>query len=413
MRTGIELEEAVELIRNRITPIMDTVEVKVADSGGYIAAENVRIPFDQPPFPRSPLDGFAVRSEDLREAAEGHPVQLKVVETVDAGMWTDRILGPGEAVRIMTGAPITMGADAILRQEDIIGWDPERQFVPFRDGDVISTEVYLKPLTNYVFQGEDMQVGTEILEKNAAITYVEQGILASSGRTEVLCFRKPRVSVFAAGDELIEPGESLSPGKIYDSNLTMMTARLRELGYIPEMTGLLPDDPAQVTEMLKQAMERSDLIITSGGVSVGEKDIFHQVIPMLRAEIVFRGIRMKPGSPAIFTLCQGIPMLHLSGNPFAALTTFELLTRPALAVLTQNPGLIPETVEAELGEDFLKHRGRRFLRGHLSKHAVTFPPLGQQGNGMLFSMRGCNCLVDLPASPEPFYKGCRARCILL
>lgn len=403
-RIGIELEEAVNLIEQNIFPVRETEAVDVEAAEGRILAEDVYAVIDQPPFPRAPLDGFAFRSCDVKDADEHTPVVLEVNQIVYAGDWWKMPVGPGKAARIMTGAPIPEGADCVIRQEET-SWPEDRD----NAGDCIGYRVRIphpmKAYENYCFQGEDVKKGALLLEKGSRIGYVEQGILASAGCRKALVYRKPRIALFATGDELWNSSEPLPPGKIYDANLHLMSGRLGEFGYKPAAAKMLGDDPAYAAEEISRVLQEADLVVTCGGVSVGDKDIFHQVLPLLGAERIFWRVLLKPGTPAMFAVCRQTPMIHLSGNPFAALATFELLVRPALYKLTGDERFRMKCVQAVIAEDFLKTGGRRMLRARLEDGKVHIPPTGQHSSGMLHSMRGCNCLIDLPPSEEPVKAG--------
>lgn len=396
-RIGVELEEAVEIITEHTGFLEAAEEIDLGEALGRVAAEPYKSHMDNPPFDRSPLDGYAFRSQDVREAGNPCPIGLTVTQVLYAGGWYDREVGPLEAARIMTGAPIPPGADCVIRQEE----------VSFRAGekDTLWIPRPMKPYENYCFQGEDSKKGTLLLEKGEAIGYVEQGILASAGINRVKVYRKPRIAFFVAGDELCPPGQPLKPGKIYDSNYWLLSGRMKALGYPPAVSGMAGDQPEEIAGEICRIIDQTDLVITTGGVSVGEKDIFHQVLPLLGAQRLFWRVKMKPGTPAMFALYKGKPMIHLSGNPFAAAATFELLAVPALKKLTAAPHLTQRRQKAVLTQDFEKAGGRRFVRGYVEDGKVTLPPAASHASGMLFSMKGCNCLADLPPSETPIKAG--------
>lgn len=411
-RIGVALEEAVRIIEESICPVQNTEAAAVEAADGRILAEDVYASMDQPPFPRSPLDGFAFRSSDVEDACEAAPAVLRVNQIIYAGEWWKTSVGPGQAARIMTGAPMPEGADCVIRQEET-NWAEDGSGADDCIGFQVRISHPMKPYQNYCFQGEDVKKGTLLLKKGSRIGYVEQGILASAGYQQVQVYKKPKVSLFVTGDELWSGSEPLPPGKIYDANMHLLTGRLKELGYEPVTARMLGDDPELVAEEIRSALAQSDLIVTCGGVSVGDKDIFHQVLPILGAERKFWRVRVKPGTPAMFAVCGQTPMIHLSGNPFAALATFELFVRPALYKLTGDERVRVKYAKAVLAEDFPKTGGRRMLRARLEGQQVHIPPTGQHSSGMLHSMRGCNCLIDLPAVKEPVKAGEQVDVILL
>ncbi|WP_333650633.1 molybdopterin molybdotransferase MoeA [Lacrimispora sp.] len=406
-RTGIELEEAVTLILDSLTEPERTELVPAMEANGRILAEDVYAPFDIPPFHRSPLDGFALRSEDLLGASVENPKSIRIIDTVYAGDWCRQKVGQGEGVRIMTGAAIPEGADCIIRLEDV-------EEGSCREKDAIQVDREMAHNQNFCFQGEDVAKGTPVLYKGIKLTYVEQGILSSLGMEEVKVYHTLKVALFSTGDELILPGTELSPGKIYDSNLFLLYARLCEFGIKPVIAKPLPDRTEDVVKAIRESCEAADLVITTGGVSAGDKDIFHEVLPALGAKRIFWKVNLKPGTPAMFSIYEGTPMFHLSGNPFAAATTFELLVRPFLAKAGRDEGLHINRIRAILDEDFTKgSKGRRFIRGRVKEGKVTIPPSGKHSSGMLASMSGCNCLIDIPAGSGELEKGSEVEVLLL
>lgn len=403
-RIGIELEEAIATLYEYgdITPVIREIEVLKAQ--GRILAEDIYAEMDNPPFNRSPLDGYAFRSEDVRTAAPETPVALSVTDVVYAGGWCDKNVGTGEAVRIMTGAAIPDGADCVIRQEDI---------KELSEGIVFIGRT-MKAFENYCFAGEDIKKGTLILKKGTKLTFVEQGILSSLGYEFVKVYGKLKIALFVTGDELSLPGQPLEPGKIYDSNLQLLYGRLEALGNRPIVAKSVGDDERKAAGEISQVIGQVDVVITTGGVSVGEKDIIHQVLPILGAEQLFWRVNLKPGTPIMFSVYQNVPMIHLSGNPFAALTTFELMVKPLLARMSRDKTLENRRTFAVLSNNFEKaSMGRRFLRGKLADGTVTLPPTGDHASGMLASMRDCNCLVDVPPASDPLKKGCQVEVILL
>lgn len=404
MMNRIELETAVSVILENTAPVKETRSVSVLEAGGRVLAEDFYAPIDNPPFPRSPLDGYALRSADTKGAGENQPVLFKVADTVYAGGYSSHLLAEGEAVRIMTGAPIPAGADCVIRQEDVRA-DESGQVQVYQE---------LKPYENYCFTGEDVRQGTLLLKKGRCLGHIEQAVLSSCGKEYVTVYRRLRAALLVTGDELISPGEYLNPGKIYDSNLQLLYGRMQELGITPVVAGYRKDDPKAIALELGGMAKDIDVVVTTGGVSVGAKDIFHEVIPILGSEQKFWGIQMKPGTPAMFCTYEGIPMLHLSGNPFAALTTFELLGRPMLAKMTGNGRLDLKREKAVLAGDFDKASpGRRFLRGKLAGGQVVIPPTGKHASGMLISMLDCNCLIDVPADSGPLKAGMAVEVVVL
>ncbi len=404
---GIELEQAVEIILNSVDEMERTQLIFTKEANGRILAEEIYAPFDNPPFHRSPLDGFALRSEDLTGASKAAPKSIQVIDTVYAGGYCNKTVKQGEAVRIMTGAPIPDGADCVIRLEDI-------EEVPSDEKTCILVDKELKHNENFCFKGEDVKKDTLLLQKGVKLTYIEQGILSSLGFDQIKVYDKLRAAVFATGDELVPPGIELTPGKIYDSNLLMIYARLCEFGITPIIAKHVSDDPVKVAEAIKMSCKSVDFVVTTGGVSVGDKDIFHEVLPILGAKRLFWKVNLKPGTPAMFAIYEGKPMFHLSGNPFAAATTFELLVRPYIAKAGMDESLYTKRKKVILEDDFIKiSKGRRFIRGKAEDGKVSVPPAAKHSSGMLASMAGCNCLIDIPAGSDELHKGDEVEILLL
>lgn len=390
MVTGISLEQAVALMTGGLSPLPPET-LPAVQALGRTLVSHVTAPMDQPPFDRSPLDGYALRAADIAGADRDHPVCLPVADTLYAGDKAKSPLLPGQAVRIMTGAMLPPGCDCVLPQEDTDRGNP------------VSIYTALPPCKNYVYQGEDYRAGSLLLPAGTRLDAAALGVLSSAGITEVSVCPRPKVGLLTTGDEVVEPGRPLPPGKIYGSNGALLTARLAELG-IPSFCCHAADSPAAVAKAMDEMLEDCDLLITTGGVSVGDKDIFHQALPLLGAERVFWKVDLKPGTPAMFSRYEGKPILSLSGNPFAAFTTFELLARPLLAALSGEPELLPQRKKAVLDTPFPKGSGiRRFVRGKCGNGHVSLPE--GHSSGVLRSLMGCSCLVDIPAGSGPLAAG--------
>lgn len=385
---GIELEKAIELILYNISFCLKTEKLPIHKCNGRVLAEDIISTIDVPPFNRSPLDGYALISHDTLGASKNTPVKLKVVDEIFAGSYSTHKLKQGEAIRIMTGAPMPEGSDCVIRQEDT---DFGEDFV----------QIYRKmsPNENYSFSGEDIKKGSLVVKNGEHIRYTHQAVIATIGKDSVYVRSKPKIAVIVTGDELCEIGKPLTYGKIYDSNLYLISSRLLEFGIEPAFSTYVPDDANIITDIISKIIDDVDMIITSGGVSVGKKDIIHEVIPMLGAKRIFWKLNLKPGSPAIFSIYNEKPILSLSGNPFAAITTFELLARPILAKLCHDPSLLPETTVGVMESDFNKKSNkRRFIRAIYKNGKVTIPSsekLYLNSSGLISSMMDCNCLVDI------------------
>lgn len=392
--SGLILEQAQNLLLERVNMIKDVEEVTLWDAVRRVLAKDIYAEHDQPPFPRSPLDGYAVRSGDISTASKDQPVRLRVLEEVDAGHVGSKCVEPGTAVRIMTGAPIPDGADCIVGQEDT-------------DYGEETVEVYesIGSYENYCYAGEDYKAGTKILGEGMLLGAVEAGILASLGLESVSVYRSPKAAVITTGDEIILPGEELAGGKIYDSNLYTLVTRLRMWGMEVTAKERVGDDAAFAAERIREAAGNADLVITTGGVSVGKKDIMHEVVKLLGCETIFWKIAVKPGMPTLCAQYQGKLLICLSGNPYGAAVNLELLVRPILCKMSGRPDLKIRRVRAVTESTFSKmSRVTRYVRGYYENGSVRIPD-GSNASGILSTMCGCNCLIEIPAGTQRLEAG--------
>ena len=398
----IELEQAVEILLAHASPVTETEDVPLLDAVGRVAAEDIKAGFDNPPFDRSPLDGYTFAAASTRMATAESPVTLRVVAEECAGDFFAGTVGAGECVRIMTGGAIPKGCDCVVRQEDVR-----------EDGDAIRVPFTSKPYENYCYAGEDIKKGTVILRQGQIIRAAQIAVLASEGHATVHVHRRVRVAVASTGDELLQPGEPLRPGKIYNSNLYLLAGRLKELGAEVTVVGSVPDDVERAAEVIASYADKVDVFLTSGGVSVGKKDIMHGVVPALGAERLFWRVCMKPGAPAIAYTRGRLLGIALSGNPFAAFATFELMAKPALLRIAGQTDVLPARRRAVLADAFPKEcLGRRFLRARMEADGrVSLPD--QHESGSLFSAAGCDAFVDVPAGTKPLAAGTEVEVVIL
>lgn len=399
---SLSLEDALGILLSKVNKIRECEMVSLWESVGRVLSEDITAVRNQPPFPRSPLDGYAVRSEDIKGASGENAVRLTVVDEVDAGHVTEKTVECGMAVRIMTGAPIPKGADCVIGQEDT-------------DYGEDTVEVFneIQAFQNYCFEGEDYKTGTVLLKKGMQIGSVETGVLASLGLENVPVYRKIKAAVLTTGDEIVLPGEKLLPGKIYDSNLYTLVTRLHSFGIEIVYKGRVEDDARKVAGIIKTAAETADIMITTGGVSVGKKDIMHEVLDILHADRLFWKIAIKPGMPTLCAEYGGKLIICLSGNPYGAAVNLELLVRPVLAVMTGRKDLEVKRVKAVCRGTFPKKSPvRRYVRAFYENGEV-FPGMGSNASGILSTMCGCNCLIEIPAGTECVTCGDETEVILL
>lgn len=396
------LESALELLLRHAAPVNGTETVALPAALHRVAAADVRSPMPVPPFDRSPLDGYALHSADIASASRENPAAVRVIGEACAGCGERFHPGPGEAVRVMTGAPVPEECDCVIRQEDTDqGMTTALIYAPVKSGG------------NICRAGEDVRVGEPVLQAGEAITSAHIGVLASLGVTELEVRRPVRAALLCTGDELKQPGEPLAYGQIYDANRATLTARLSELQVDARILDSAADDPQQVADLLSRAAGEADILITTGGVSVGKKDIFHQVLPLMGAERLFWKVAMKPGSPLLCGLHQGKLVICLSGNPFAALACFELFVVPVLKRLAGRADAASRRVKAVLEGSFPKASpGRRLIRAYFDGEKVRVTG-DNHSSGSLRTMIGCNCLIDIPAGSGPVANGDRVEVVLL
>lgn len=402
MKFRIELEEAVSIMEENVQEIDETEDILLEKACGRVLYEDIYAPISNPPFDRSPLDGYALIAEDTKNASRDNPVTLKVIDEVFAGGYSEKVLNHKEAIRIMTGAKLPEGCDCVIKQENT-------------DEGMETVKIYeeLKKHDNYCFMGEDVQKNTLLMKKGELLNYIHIGILSGMGYDKIKVKRKIKAALLVTGDEVCVPGKPLKEGKIYDSNMHVFSARLRELGIEVVECEVLGDDYKVVGDKIKSVINEIDIVLTTGGVSVGKKDILHEALPYIGAEILYWKVNLKPGTPAMFSLYGGKPILSLSGNPFASLATFELLARPVLGKISGDMRINTKRVIAIMDSDFNKSsKVRRFIRGYYESGIVKLNN-GKHSSGILSSMIGCNSLIDIKQGTEKLKIGDTVNVILI
>jgi len=392
------------------TPPLGSEAVPLAAARGRALAADVVSGVDQPPWDVSAMDGFAVRAGDVEGASEDAPVRLPVSGDVPAGAFPEGPLEPGAAVRVMTGAPVPEGATGVVRVEHTDGGDGG--MVTFRSDEDARGNV--RPA------GEDLRRGRTVLTRGLEVTPAVVGVLATVGRREVEVGRIPRVGILATGDELARPDafdEVLAGRKIADSNGPALAAAVAGAGAEPVPLGLARDEREDVRRRLERGAE-CDALVTTAGVSVGDRDLVREVLEDLGLEEVFWRVRIRPGSPFAFGLLPSArPVFALPGNPVSALVTFEVLVRPALRRMAGHARLERRRVPVELAEEVrgkadLTHFNRVRLEGRPGR-----PPLarltGPQGSGILTSVAAADALLVVPEGTERLAAGAAAEAIPL
>jgi molybdopterin molybdotransferase len=392
----ISVEQAFEKILS-YAPVLEPEQAPILDTLGQVLAEDIFSDINIPPLDNAAMDGYAIRARDTAEAGSKTPTVLCVIDTVIAGAISTKEVAPGTAIRIMTGAPVPKGADAVVRFEDTD--ETERKGAAQNEIGVLCK---LKPGANIRRAGEDVVKGSLILKKGTVIRPAEVGVLASLGKSKAPVIRRPVVAVLATGNELVEVGKPLPPGRIYNSNTYSVAALVKRYGGIPKILGIALDTEKSLIEKLRQGQD-ADMLITSGGVSAGDYDMVKDVLAK-EGEITFWTVRMKPGKPLAFGTIKGgkgrsIPHLGLPGNPVSSMVTFELFARPAIFKMMGKKNFAKPAVEATLEEPIANTDGRRvFIRTVVEKRGGKFYArlTGPQGSGILTSMSLANGLVVVP-----------------
>jgi len=390
------LEEAQKIVLDS-TPVLGLEKIPLLDTLGRVLGEDIIVERDNPPWDNSAMDGFAVRWDDIkREHPIDKPVTLTVIEDVPAGKMPTKTVGPGQAIRIMTGAPVPKGADTVLKVEDTEHTpDSVRVFKPEPRG------------SNIRPQGEDVKKGERIIAKGTPVRPGEAGMLAILAKSFVFVHQRPRVAILSTGDELADLDERYSEEKIINSNSYGIAAAVQDAGGIPFLLGIAKDNPAALKEKISHGLT-ADILVLSGGVSMGDYDFTKAVFQDLGAAMNFWKLAIKPGQPLAFGKIQGKLAFGLPGNPVSSMVTFEQLVRPAMLKMGGYRSYGRPVVQALFQEKFSKRTDRRhFLRGVLTNEGGVFKvwTTGDQGSGILTSMVKANCLIDVPMDVERLNPG--------
>ncbi|MFA6808746.1 MAG: gephyrin-like molybdotransferase Glp [Eubacteriales bacterium] len=394
MKKYISLEEAQSLLLEYCQPIGGEY-VELPEAFGRIIRADIKAEEDIPPFTRSPLDGYAFIAEDTVNADRQNPVSLRVLEEVPAGYTASQKVVSGTTIKVMTGAPIPEGANAVEKYENI-------EVV----GNKIKIFSSFKAQENTIAAGEDVKKGQVVVKIGTKITPPITGLLASLGINNVPVYKQPRAALVSTGDELIDAdiAAPLKPGKIRNSTRVTLQGYLKDIGVEPVVIGTAKDKAEEVAFLIQQGLSKADMVITTGGVSVGDYDVVAEALNSIGAEIIFWKIDIKPGMPTMVAVKDGKIILGLSGNPASGLVVFQLLGIPFIRKMAGQSKYSLPKIEAVLQQEFRKPSPkRRFLRGKLvlENGVVNVKLTGSQGNAILSSMVGCNVLVEIPAGSEP------------
>ncbi len=414
----ISVEEARARILEHFAAL-EVAETPLLEAAGQVLAVDVRGGFDIPPLPNTSMDGYAVRAADTAGATPGSPLRLRVTGYLPAGSVYDGSVGAGEAVRIMTGAPIPDGADAIVPFEET---DEEEQTARWEDGPRpdVRIDVEAKHGANIRPAGEDVRAGELVLPAGTILGPAQIGVLASLGLGSAQAIRRPRVAILSTGDELLRPGEPLRPGAIYDANGFSLASMAREMGAEPRVLDIAGDTVEALTARVHEGLADADLLVTSAGVSRGDFDVVKEVLAR-EGSVGFWTVRMRPGKPLAFGTFQTggeagdgearrvVPHLGLPGNPVSAMMTFELFGRPAVFTMLGKPQAWErERVRAVSEEHIARPDDRRFYaRAIVERRDGRYHArlTGPQGSGVLTSMALANGIVVVPEDGGPIEPG--------
>ncbi|MET9656034.1 gephyrin-like molybdotransferase Glp [Streptomyces sp. NPDC006510] len=428
------VDEHLEDILGAVRPL-EPIELQLHDAQGCVLVEDVMVGIALPPFDNSSMDGYAVRVADVEGADEEFPAVLTVIGDVAAGsdgLPGDRSVGPGEAARIMTGAPLPAGAEAVVPVEWTdggTGGGPADTMRSLRDapegaGGEVRVHRPVEARAHVRARGSDVKPGELALSAGSVIGPPQIGLLAAIGRSTVKVRPRPRVVVISTGSELVQPGEELTGGRIYDSNSFALTAAAKDAGAIAYRVGAVTDDADTLRATIEDQLIRADIVVTTGGVSVGAYDVVKEALTSVGDEdepgsgIDFRRLAMQPGKPQGFGSIgpEHTPLLALPGNPVSSYISFELFVRPAIRTLMGLKDVNRPTVRATLNADkaLTSPSGKRqFLRGTYDAEAGTVTPVGGAGSHLIAALAQSDALIVLPEDVTSAEPGTDTEVILL
>jgi len=380
----VTVEEAKKLVVEN-TNVLDTIEVNLTEATGLILAQDITSPVNLPLFTNSSMDGYALRSKDIKEASKLNPVKLSVVGTIGAGDFPNFSISQNETVKIMTGAPVLRGADSVVMIEDTE-----------EDDGTVKIKKPADPNDNLRFEGEEIKKGEIALKSGVELKPSSIGFIAELGIKKIFVYRKPRVALLVTGGELIGLEEALTPGKIRDTNSLSLSSAVSLENTEFNFIGLVKDNFSVIEEKLKKNFEHNDVVIITGGVSVGEYDFVKDVLIKLGVQTVFWKVAQKPGGPLFFGKKDKTLFFGLPGNPASALVCFYEYIRPCLRKMIGKSNIYLLEIEAILLSEISKKKGKtQFIRGKLEKSGNDFlvKPSGAQGSHILKSFALSDCLI--------------------
>lgn len=399
----IRVSEARKIILDNVS-LVGTEVAALDDCLFRVLAETVYARRNVPPQDNSAMDGFALTAGVTAGASDGTPASLPIARTIKAGDVAGPAVGSGEAVRIMTGAPVPEGVDTVVPVENT-----------YVEGENLYLVSPLKPDTNIRRSGEDIMEKSEVLSAGRPLRPADIGLVASQGIAQLRVFRRPTVAIMATGDEVVSLGEIPHEAQIYSSNSHALAALVRECGAIPRQLGIARDEPEHLAAMIEEGLS-SDVLITTGGISMGDYDYLKDVFEEVGVKVLFWKVAQKPGKPMTFGVKGSRPVFALPGNPVSATLSFELYARPAMRKMMGHTRLFRPTVRAVLDQPIRKKKGRRnFIRGIVERRdGVLYTRVtGEQGSGILRSMSEANGIIILPEEEEGAQAGQKVEVYLL
>jgi molybdenum cofactor synthesis domain-containing protein len=395
MKAFISLEDGLRILLDCVEPITRTERVELLQATGRVLAEPVVAGMSVPPFPRAAMDGYAVIAEDTFGAGNFNPVRLSLTEVIHAGDTARGEVARGTCIQVATGSPIPAGADAVVQVEDTeLEGDPARA-----EKVKIYKPVY--PRQNVSPQGEDIQAGREVLSSGTRLDPSKIGVLAALGITEVPVFARPTVAVIPSGNEIVRPGDPLEPGKIYDINSYTLSALIQETGGVPRLFPIMKDTLEDVRRTLRDALV-CDVIVLSGGSSVGERDVMVEAVEGM-GEVKFHGIAVKPGKPTLCGLIEGKLLLGMPGYPTSCLTNGYGLLVPVLRKLARLPEARMGGVELPMSRRYTSTIGRHQYLPVRVEHGEVVPAFKE--SGAITSMADAEGYIEIPANVDLVEKG--------
>jgi molybdopterin molybdotransferase len=395
MKQAIRVAEAQHIVLDCVQPI-GVEKVALLNALQRVSAEEVTAPRHIPLHDNSAMDGYAVRHSDIQEATKERPALLEVVEILPAGKTPQHQVTPGKTIKIMTGATMPGGADTVVQVE-------------YTNASDTQVAIYRPPQagSNLRRRGEDIALGACVLQRNTRLRPAELGVLASVGKAQLLVYQRPRVAILATGDEIADLGDADVGDKIINSNSYTLAGQIIEAGGIPLLLGVAPDERDEISRRIASGLQ-ANMLITSGGVSVGDFDYVRECLDAAGWQGRFWTVALRPGSPVTFGTVGQVPVFSLPGNPVASMVTFELFVRPALLKMNGHTELFRPQHQAIVQDEVVKRRGvRTFLRGVLSQQGgqSVVTTTGPQGSGILRSMSLANCLIDIAEEVDRLQPG--------